>query len=537
MMSQMQATMARVRLVLGILLFGALAACSIPTATPVPDGQDDDAGTIDASIPPRPERVLFIGNSYTAENDLPAAVKAIAAESQAPIETDATLIGGATLYDHLVSTGAKEKLAGGKFDAVVLQGQSLEALGGESGFETVAPRFADQAKAAGSRVVWFATWARGPGASSHLRGESVANRIEQAYSKVALTSGGKVARVGAAFHQAQIFLPKVQLHQPDDSHPTKEGTLLAACTIVHTLTGKVPRVPEPAPLGIASNTAQALCNLAANVRCLEGGDLCDGLCFKLQTDTRHCGKCGNTCAAGDPCTVGQCGCAAGLKACSLTCTNLQYDRYNCGACGNRCEPDRGCSSGACTCGGSAVLPVTLPMLTALQPACTAAGQAACDRAGKQYCLSRGCALTGFGPASGHAPSGDNVMCLVSPAPVAVDYSMLQTLEPTCDGVIQRHSEACVTAVHRYCKSQGKASGFGHHEATGTQVSVTCLSSSQALALTVEDTTLQEQASRCVPHSVTCNAAAWNLCTGLGMAAGFGPVEASGNLRTVVCIRK
>jgi hypothetical protein len=114
--------------------------------------------------------------------------------------------------------------------------------------------------------------------------------------------------------------------------------------------------------------------------------------------------------------------------------------------------------------------------------------------------------------------------------------MLQTFEPTCDGVTKRHSEACVTAVHQYCKSQGKASGFGHHEATGTQVSVTCLSSSQALALTVEATTLQAQASRCVPHSVICNTAAWNLCRSLGIAAGFGPVEASGNLRTVVCVR-
>lgn len=533
----MQAGVARVRLVLGILLFGAVAACAIPPAAPVPDGFDSDAGEIDASSPPRPERVLFIGNSYTAVNDLPAAVKAIAAETQVPIDTEATLVGGATLYDHFVTTGAKDKLVGGKFDAVVLQGQSLEALGGESGFETFAPRFADLAKAAGSRVVWFATWARGPGASAHLRGETVANRIEQAYSKVALSNGGKVARVGAAFHQAQIFLPKVQLHQPDDSHPTNEGTLLAACTIVHTLTGKVPRVPEPAPLGIATNTAQALCNLAANVRCLEGGDQCDGLCFKLQTDPRHCGRCGNQCAAGDPCNVGQCGCSSGLKACSLVCTNLQYDQYNCGACGNSCEPGRYCSSGACTCAGSAVLSVSLPMLTALEPACTVAGQAACDKAGEEYCLSRGCATTGFGPASGHAPIGDSVMCLAGPAPAVVEYSMLQTFEPTCDGVTQRHSAACVTAVHRYCKSQGKASGFGHHEATGTQVSVTCLSSSQALALTVEDTTLQEQASRCVPHSVTCNIAGWNLCKSLGFAAGFGPVEASGNLRTVICVRK
>jgi hypothetical protein len=539
-MNQRPTKVPLVRAFLAFAFIGIAGACSTTTAAPAceegrvcPEPQPDAAPLPPTEVP-RTERVLFVGNSYTESNDLPRVVEAIGAETQTPFATESILVAGATLYAHWESTGAKEKIANGKFDAVVVQGQSLEALGGESAFDSYAPRFGDQAKDSGSRVVWFATWARGPGSPSQ-RGEAVANRIEQAYSTVARAKGGKVARVGAAFHQAQIHLPSVPLYQADQSHPTKEGTLLAACTIVHTLTGKVPRVPDPAPLGIAQDIAKALCSVGADVRCLEGGDLCDGTCFKLQSEPQHCGTCSNACASGDPCTAGQCGCAPGLKACGLVCRNLEYDPAHCGACGKQCDSDRYCKSGVCACGGSQVLPVTFLQLAALDPACTEFRAPGCDNAGKQYCLSRGCSATGFGPATGHSPNVDDVMCLSSLSPVQIEYSALKAFEVRCDGLTERQSEGCVSAVHRYCQAQGAVSGFGHHQPSGTQVSVSCLASPRAMALTVDFATLQGHASRCSPHPVTCNAAAWTLCTSLGFRAGFGPVEASGNLRTIVCV--
>ncbi len=543
---------------LALSLLGVAASCSTTdevTAPPCADASacadsGSDGGATDASedaptdsrVAPdaptvaRTERVLFVGNSYTQYNDLPRVVRELGVATRTPFDSEEILVGGATLYDHWTTHGARAKIATGKFDAVVLQGQSLEALGGEGGFEIYAPRFGDQVKEAGARAVWFATWARGPGGPASQRGEAAANKIEKAYSKVALAKGGKVARVGGAFHQAQVRLPAVSLYLDDQSHPTREGTLLAACTIVSTLTGKVPRLPDPPPLGIPKETAEALCSVGADVRCLEGGDLCDGVCFQLQSDPRHCGRCGNTCPSGDPCQVGQCGCGAGQTACSLTCTDVRYDSANCGACGKKCEAGRVCSTGTCSCtGASLVQQVTLPQLAALQPACTEFGQSACDNAAKQVCLAGGCASTAFGPASGHAPNDQSVICLSGIAPAQVDYGLLATFEPRCDGT-ERHGEGCVVAVNRYCQSQGAVSGFGHHPTVGNQVSVSCLPASRALALTVDATTLQSQVSRCTPNAVSCNTAAWNLCKSLGFLAGFGPVESSGNQRTVVCVR-
>jgi len=551
---------AATRALLGAAFVGAVVACSTTDEPPPPcvDGRDcpapaPDSGTTEAGpspapadaapgpdaapVPARELSVLFIGNSYTEYNNLPQVVRELGAATGTPIAAEAIVVGGATLYDHWNRAGVKEKITGGKLDAVVLQGQSLEALGGESAFDTYATRFGEHTKAAGARAVWFATWARGPGAAPSVRGEAVANRIEQAYSKVALATGGQVARVGAAFHQAQIRLPNVSLYTEDQSHPTREGTLLAACTIAHRLTGRVPRVPTPAPLGIPQATAQALCDIGSDVRCLEGGELCGGACFKLQTDPRHCGTCGRACAAGDPCVTGQCGCLPGQKACALECRNLQYDRDHCGACGNVCALDRYCAQGTCACsGGTFPAPVTLAQLSALDPACTQLGAPGCENAGKQLCLSRGCSTTALGPPTGHAPNDDAALCLPSLSVVEVEYAALQTFDARCDGVTERLGEGCAIAVNRYCQSQGAAGGFGHHRATGTQVPVSCLPTGRAFAVTVDQATLQSGASRCTPHPTTCNTAAWNICRSFGFVAGFGPVEASASLRTIVCIR-
>ena len=70
----------------------------------------------------RPLRVLFVGNSLTATNDLPAAVRALAAEAgRRPVETRTVAPGGVSLEEHWRSTGAREALAEGPWDAIVLQ--------------------------------------------------------------------------------------------------------------------------------------------------------------------------------------------------------------------------------------------------------------------------------------------------------------------------------------------------------------------------------------------------------------------------------
>src|SRR5262245_4476785 len=43
-----------------------------------------------------------------------------------------------------------------------------------------------------------------------------------------------------------------------------------------------------------------------NGACNTGLTVCNNLCTNLQTDVRHCGRCGNACGMGQGCRLGQC---------------------------------------------------------------------------------------------------------------------------------------------------------------------------------------------------------------------------------------
>ena len=79
--------------------------------------------------PSAPLKVLFIGNSYTSVNDLPAMVTALAeAAGGRKIEVDRHLVGGCTLEKHVKDQKAIDKIRGTKWDVVVLQEHSLRPI-------------------------------------------------------------------------------------------------------------------------------------------------------------------------------------------------------------------------------------------------------------------------------------------------------------------------------------------------------------------------------------------------------------------------
>ncbi|MBM4780069.1 MAG: hypothetical protein GQE15_20390 [Archangiaceae bacterium] len=81
---------------------------------------------------------------------------------------------------------------------------------------------------------------------------------------------------------------------------------------------------------------------------------CDGVCVDTQNDRRHCGACGNACAAGSVCTAGACtaSCATGQTTCSGQCVDTRSSPTNCGACGRSCGSNEACVMGTCaTIGG------------------------------------------------------------------------------------------------------------------------------------------------------------------------------------------
>ena len=81
-------------------------------------------GAISANRDNNAVRILFIGNSLTSANNLPAMVAAIADSRGVEVITDAHTPGGARLRNHAANKNVLRKLRKQSWDFVVLQEQS-----------------------------------------------------------------------------------------------------------------------------------------------------------------------------------------------------------------------------------------------------------------------------------------------------------------------------------------------------------------------------------------------------------------------------
>jgi hypothetical protein len=175
-----------------------------------------------------PLKVLFIGNSFTARNNLPGLIAQLATTRGKSLQHRLISSGGASLRTHWNAGEALKAIQAGHYDYVVLQEQStLPIKNAERMHENV--RLFDEAiKGAGAKTVLYMTWARRHAPESQ-------QDITNAYISIGRELGATVVPVGAAW---QSFLRKRDqpvLHDRDQSHPTVAGSYLAACVFLAAL--------------------------------------------------------------------------------------------------------------------------------------------------------------------------------------------------------------------------------------------------------------------------------------------------------------
>src|SRR6186713_317667 len=73
-------------------------------------------------------RVLFLGNSYTAVNNLPQIIHDVALSAGDTLVFDSYAPGGYQLMDHSIDVTSQNKIMTGGWDYVVIQGQSQEPI-------------------------------------------------------------------------------------------------------------------------------------------------------------------------------------------------------------------------------------------------------------------------------------------------------------------------------------------------------------------------------------------------------------------------
>jgi hypothetical protein len=169
-----------------------------------------------------PRRVLFIGNSFTARNDVPGLVARLAAARGKELQHRLISAGGASLRQHWNAGAAPAAIQEGRYDFVVLQEQSTLPIKNAQRMHENVRLFDAAIKAAGAKTVLYMTWARRNAPESQ-------QAITAAYAGIGRELGAAVVPVGTAWQRFLLKHDRPALHDTDQSHPTPAGSYLAAC--------------------------------------------------------------------------------------------------------------------------------------------------------------------------------------------------------------------------------------------------------------------------------------------------------------------
>ncbi len=173
--------------------------------------------------------VLFLGNSLTAGNDLPAVVQSMAATGGVRLSYQAITPGGVSLADHW-NSGSRAALARQHWDYVVLQQGPSSRPASQAQLREWAKRWADEARAHKATPALYMVWPFQNQTNGFIL-------VAQSYRNAANASKSRLLPVGEAWERALRAYRSLGLYQPDQLHPTKAGTYLAALVITQGLTG------------------------------------------------------------------------------------------------------------------------------------------------------------------------------------------------------------------------------------------------------------------------------------------------------------
>lgn len=165
-------------------------------------------------------RILFIGNSHTYFNDMPATVAAMAEESGYDCQVTMIAHGGWFLEQHVKEPDVRFNILYGHYDYVVLQEHS-HPFGPEEVFFTAVRKLDAWIKEAGSRTVIYMTWAKKDEPYNQPQ-------MTAAHEKIAQEIGAVLAPVGSGWWTYAKSRPEAEMYYEDGAHASGEGSCFAA---------------------------------------------------------------------------------------------------------------------------------------------------------------------------------------------------------------------------------------------------------------------------------------------------------------------
>lgn len=197
------------RLVLLALMIPTLLTCERkPTGPLIGDGELS---------------ILFIGNSLTATNELPALVATIAESVGHSIAFGSIAPPNFSLEDHW-NTGTTERIREARADVVVMQQGPSTLPENQEHLRIWAQQLAAPIREAGGSPALFMVW------PSKARFEFF-DAVRESYQGAAQAVNGTFLPAGETWRTAWRLDPDLSLYGPDDFHPSLLGSLAAALTI------------------------------------------------------------------------------------------------------------------------------------------------------------------------------------------------------------------------------------------------------------------------------------------------------------------
>jgi hypothetical protein len=214
-----------------------------------------------------PLHILFIGNSYTHTHNLPGMFANLSESGGHPVDVAAVAKSGWTLQDHLKAVRTKKMIAARNWDFVILQEQSvIPSVRSERNqrMYPAARSLKRRIERRGAAPVFFMTWGRRDGLPEVGCQDFLTMQMQlyYGYLSIARELGAMVAPVGFAWEEALARDPRLDLWDPDGTHPSCKGTYLAAC-VFYTVLYHQSSEGVSYTAGLSERAARALQRVAA----------------------------------------------------------------------------------------------------------------------------------------------------------------------------------------------------------------------------------------------------------------------------------
>ncbi len=224
------------------------------------------------------KKVFFIGNSYTAYNDLAGITQYIGKSNGDTFEVGNRAPGGMTFQGHSAAADLYAELRNGQYDAVILQEQSQIPSFPLSQVKTSCFPYAkilvDSIRSINPacKIVFFTTWGRENGDPQNCPNwEPVCTflgmneLLRQRYQIMAKDNACKAAPIASIWRDLRDSTD-LHLYEADGSHPSAKGSIVAGATLYATLFSKFISTETALPALSSKEKSQILSTINATIR-------------------------------------------------------------------------------------------------------------------------------------------------------------------------------------------------------------------------------------------------------------------------------